>query len=108
VGVERERAPLLRPLLNECEERIDSLAAPPVRLNRESPATEPFERLVMRWQADLKVRLYKLIEKCAQPSFGHQRRIQVAHRAGRRVARILEGGLAGVLALLVHALERLA
>ena len=51
---------------------------------------------------------HDLVEERAQAAPGDQRRIEVAHRAGRGVPRILEQRLARLFALGVHPLEGLA
>src|SRR6476661_11151842 len=48
---------------------------------------------------------YDLICERGEPPLGDERRVQIAHRAGGGVARVLEQRLAGFLTLAVDALE---
>ena len=129
VGVEVERPPLVGPFFAERRDGGDACTPSPVRFHRQTPLAHRGEHVAMcrdglktvpsRCRAVFAVsvgdalqgvprRGHDLIGERRQTAFRDESGIEIAHRAGGRVARVLEQGLAGVLPLAVHALERRA
>ena len=116
VGVERRASRRLSAhSCAERDDRVDAVAAPPVRLDRQPPRGERRQRVGMASSAARRRRSRLGRDAPARPAdrrthagprLRDERRIEIPHRAGRGVARVREQRLAGVLALAVHALER--
>ena len=97
------------PLAAERDDLVDAVAAPPVRLDRQAPvAHRRQQRRSAAVGSAVRCGPTYLIDERAEPALRHQRRIEIPHRPGRGVARVREQRLAGLLALVVHPLERRA
>ena len=89
----------------EVQDGFQIPAAAGFRIGPEAGGLEPFERLPVALEGE-RVGVAHVVEEDVQRALGGDRGIFLAHRPGRRVARVGEGGLPGLLQLGVELRKR--